>query len=379
MMRKIAGNGGEMVTGLYYDERCMWHSQGDHALYFPVGGFVQPTVTGLHCENGETKRRMRNLIEVSGLMAHLDLRTAPPATRADLGRVHPLAYLDRFKALSDVGGGNMGEDARFSQGGYEIAALAAGLVTMAVADVMAGSLDNAYVLTRPPGHHCLPDRGMGFCLLANIPVALEALRATLGPVRVAVVDWDVHHGNGTEAIYYDRADTLTISLHQEACYPVDQGKAGDRGRGAGQGFNLNIPLLPGGGHQAYLDAFELLVLPALRDFQPDLIVIASGLDACGVDPLARMLAHSDTFRAMTALLKAEAAALCGGRLVAAHEGGYSEVGAPFCGLAIVEELAGHRTDVVDPFLAPLVANQPAADMVAFQRARLAAQARSLHD
>jgi len=364
-----------MTTGFYYDERCMWHSQGDHALYFPVRGFVQPTVTGLHCENGETKRRMRNLIDVSGLLTHLDVRTAAPAAPADLARIHPADYLERFKALSDADGGNMGDDARFSPGGFEIAALAAGLVMRGVADVMAGGVDNAYVLTRPPGHHCLPDKGMGFCLLANIPIALEALRAAVGPVRVAVVDWDVHHGNGTEAIYYDRADTLTISLHQEACYPVNTGKAADRGRGAGQGFNLNIPLLPGGGHHAYLDAFELLVLPALRAFQPDLIVIASGLDACGVDPLARMLAHSDTFRAMTAILKAEAALLCGGRLVAVHEGGYSEVGAPFCGLAIVEELSGHRTDVVDPFLEPLSGNQPAPDLVAFQRARLEAQAR----
>ena len=139
----------------------------------------------------------------------------------------------------------------------------------------------------------------------------------------------------------------------------------------------NRPLLPGGAHRAYLDAMELLVGPALREFRPDIIVIASGLDANGHDPLARMLATSETFREMTRILKAEAAALCGGRLVAVHEGGYSEVVVPFCGLAIVEELSGLRTDVRDPFLGSLRENQPAPDLVAFQRARLAAQARAV--
>ncbi|MCV2869731.1 class II histone deacetylase [Defluviimonas sp. WL0002] len=366
-----------MATGFYYDERCMWHSQGEHALYLPVGGFVEPPANGTHVESGFIKRRFRNLVEVSGLMAHLDLHSAPPATRADLERVHPASYLDRFKMMSDAGGGDMGEDARFSPGGYEIAALAAGLAMRGIADVMSGKVSNAYVLARPPGHHCLPDRGMGFCLMANIPVALEAMRAAYGPARVAVVDWDVHHGNGTEAIYYDRDDTLTISLHQEACYPIDSGRVDDRGKGAGAGFNLNVPLLPGGGHRAYLDAMEVLVVPALRAFRPDLIVVASGLDASGVDPLARMLAHSDTFREMTRILMAEAGALCGGRLVAVHEGGYSEIAVPFCGLAIVEELSGHRTGVEDPLLATLIGNQPAPDMADFQRARLEAQARKV--
>lgn len=366
-----------MATGFYFDERCMWHSAGEHAFFLPVGGYVQPPAGGQHAESPETKRRFRNLLDVSGLLGRLAVSSAAPATRADLERVHPADYLDRFKALSDAGGGDMGEEAAFSPGGYEIAALAAGLAMRGLSDVMARTVDNAYVLSRPPGHHCLPDKGMGFCLLANIAIALEALRAERGPLRAAVVDWDVHHGNGTEAIYYGRDDTLTISLHQEGCYPTDTGRAADRGEGAGERCNLNVPLLPGGGHRAYLDAMELLVVPALREFRPDIIVIASGLDANGHDPLARMLATSETFREMTRILKAEAAALCGGRLVAVHEGGYSEVVVPFCGLAIVEELSGLRTDVRDPFLRSLRENQPAPDLVAFQRARLAAQARAV--
>ncbi len=267
------------MTALYHDERCFWHSAGEHVLILPLGPWLQPMAAGGHAESPESKRRLRNLVEVSGLMTHLDQRSAPPARRDDMLRIHPAAYIDRFKALSDAGGGEIGHEARFSPGGYEIAALSAGLAMQAVRDVWERRVPNAYVLSRPPGHHCLPDAGMGFCLLANIPVALEALRAAHGPLRAAVVDWDVHHGNGTEAIYLDRADTLTISLHQEACFPTDTGQASQRGHGAGLGTNLNVPLLPGGGHQAYLDAMDLLVLPALRAFRPEIIVIAYGTTA----------------------------------------------------------------------------------------------------
>lgn len=365
-----------MATGFYFDEHCLWHSAGEQVLFLPVGGFLQPLATGGAAEAPETKRRLKNLVEVSGLIDHLDRMSAPPLGREDLLRIHPQAYIDRFKALSDEAGGDMGEEAVFGRGGFEIACLSAGLAKRGLADVMAGRIENAYVLSRPPGHHCLPDRGMGFCLLANIPLALEALRADVGPLRAVVIDWDVHHGNGTEAIYAARSDTLTISLHQERCYPVDTGAAADRGTGDGVGANLNIPLLPGGGHQAYLDAFELLVEPAVRAFRPDIIVIACGLDANAFDPLARMQAHSGTFREMTRRAKALAGELCGGRIVAVHEGGYSEAYVPFCGLAVIEELAGHRTEVMDPFAAVIDLQQPAADMVHLQRQRLEAQARA---
>ncbi|WP_435256663.1 class II histone deacetylase [Thioclava sp. FR2] len=366
-----------MKTAFYHDERCLWHTTGEHALILPVGGWVQPPAGAGHAESPESKRRFRNLLEVSGLTKHLDMRGAAPATREDMLRVHPADYIDRFKALSDAGGGNAGIYSPFGQGSFEIAAISAGLAKQAVADVWARRVQNAYVLSRPPGHHCLPEQSMGFCLLANIPIAIEALRAKHGPLRVAVLDWDVHHGNGTQAVYYNRADTLTISIHQEGCFPPGQGLPSERGEGAGFGTNLNVPLLPGGGHRAYLDAMEILVVPALRDFRPDMIIVASGLDANGFDPLARMQAHSDTFREMTAEIMALAAELCGGRMLCVHEGGYAEAIVPFCGLAVVETLAGTRTEVRDPVLDLLCAQQPAADYVAFQRDRLLAQADKL--
>lgn len=366
-----------MTTAFYHDERCLWHTTGEHALIVPVGGHVQPPAGAGHAESPETKRRFKNLLEVSGLWKKLSVRDAPEVTMEDMLRVHTPDYLKLFKSVSDAGGGNAGHYSPFGRGSYEIAMVSAGLVKQGVDDVLTGAVTNGYVLSRPPGHHCLPDASMGFCLLANIPIALEAARAKHGPLRVAVVDWDVHHGNGTEAVFYDRDDTLTISLHQESCFPLDKGAAADRGAGKGLGYNLNIPLLPGGGHQAYLDAFDLLVAPALRAYKPDMIVVASGLDANGVDPLARMLAHAETFRAMATRIKALADDLCGGKLLCVHEGGYSELMVPFCGLAVVETLSGEKTGVVDPLHDIITAQQPPADMIAFQRARLEAQARAL--
>ncbi|HBM39424.1 MAG TPA: class II histone deacetylase, partial [Sulfitobacter sp.] len=312
-----------MTTGFFMDERCFWHAGGNYAFTMPVGGLVQPLAAGGLPENPETKRRLRNLMEVTGLMAELDLRSAAPASREDLLRVHPAAYLDDFKRLSDAGGGELGLRTPFAAGGFEIAALSAGLSIAAVEAVAKGDLDNAYALSRPPGHHALPDFPNGFCLLANIAIAIEAAKAKGLVRRVAVLDWDVHHGNGTEAIFYDRDDVLTISLHQEGNYPLDTGALADRGDGAGAGYNINLPMHAGSGHTAYLHALDRVVLPALDAYQPDMIIVACGFDASIVDPLARMQATAEIFAEMTQRIKAAAQKLCGGKLVLVHEGGYS--------------------------------------------------------
>jgi len=345
-------------TGFFVDEKCFWHSGGNYALTAPVGGLVQPLAAGGLPENPETKRRLYNLMKVSGLADELAVQTATPASRADLLRVHPARYLDSFKAQSDAGGGELGLRTPFGPGGYEIAALSAGLVIGAMRAVHSGVLDNAYALSRPPGHHCLPEWSNGFCLLANIAVAIEAVQ----PLRVAVVDWDVHHGNGTEAIFYDRGDVLTISLHQAHNYPLDTGGAGALGEGAGKGFNMNIPLPPGAGHESYLYAFDRLVLPRLHAFRPDLIVVACGFDASGVDPLSRMLCSAETFRQMTRALMDAAEALCNGKLVMAHEGGYSEVHVPFCGHAVLQEMSASNIDAGDALGARIAGQQPSAAM-----------------
>ena len=367
-----------MATGFFHDERCLWHGGGNYAQMAPVGGLVQPIAGGGGLpEDPETKRRLVNLMRVTGLIDAVAPRSAAPLSRADLLRIHPAAYLDAFAAASDAGGGELGPRAPFGPGGYEIAALSAGLVAEAVRAVASGKISNAYALSRPPGHHCLPDRPNGFCLLANIPLAIERARAEGLAARVAVLDWDVHHGNGTEAIYLRDPDILTVSIHQERNYPLDTGEFAQRGEGPGLGANLNVPLPPGSGHATYLEAMERLALPAIRAHRPDLIVVACGYDAGALDPLGRMLATAETFAQMTAMAMALAAETCGGRLVLAHEGGYSEVSVPFCAHAVIARLSGSDVAAPDPFAATFAARQPGADFEAFARTRIDAMEAAL--
>lgn len=354
-----------MATGFFWDERCFWHGGGNYAQNLPVGGLVQPMASGGLPEGPETKRRLKNLIDVTGLSAELSVQGAEPATTEDLLRVHPKSYLREFRDLSDQGGGELGLRAPFGAGGYDIAAVSAGLAKAAVAAVARGDLQNAYALSRPPGHHCLPEWPNGFCLLANIPIAIESAKAHGIVNRVAVIDWDVHHGNGTEAIYYDRDDVLTISLHQENNYPLDTGDAQDRGTGKGLGYNINIPLPPGTGHANYIEAMEKIVLPALHAYQPDMIIVACGYDAALIDPLSRMMATAETFQIMTQQLMEAADKLCGGRLVLVHEGGYSEIYVPFCGHTVLQTLSGSDISAPDPLAETFQRRQPNARMQEF--------------
>jgi acetoin utilization deacetylase AcuC-like enzyme len=176
------------------------------------------------------------------------------------------------------------------------------------------------------------------------------LQANRAVGRIAMVDWDVHHGNGQQAIFYDDPSVLTISIHQDLCFPPDSGYLADVGEGDGAGANLNVPLPPGSGHGAYLAAYERVVVPALQRFRPEFVVAPSGFDGGYFDPLGRMMAYSKTFRAMTAMLMAAADDLCDGRTVMTHEGGYAAAYVPFIGLAVIEELSGVRSDIADPYL-----------------------------
>jgi len=354
-----------MGTGFFWDERCFWHSGGNYALTVPVGGLVQPLASGGLPESPETKRRLKNLLDATGLVRDLDVRGAAPATSDELLRIHPGSYLTEFRKLSDAGGGELGLRTPFGKGGFEIAKLSAGLARDALFAVLDGRMTNAYALCRPPGHHCLPDFPQGFCLLANIAIAVEAALAEGKADRVAVLDWDVHHGNGTEAIFYGRGDVLTVSLHQERNFPMDTGDFAQRGDGPGTGCNLNIPLPPGTGHHGYIEAMERLALPAIRAFRPDVIVVACGYDASAVDPLGRMLLSADSFRQMTRMTKDLARDVCAARLVLVHEGGYSEVHVPFCGHAVIEELSGSPVTAADPLGDTIDRRQPGPAFDAF--------------
>jgi acetoin utilization deacetylase AcuC-like enzyme len=341
-------------TGFVCEEQYFWHDNGSATLDFPAGGLCQP---GPHIESPESKRRLRNLLDASGLLSKLERLPVVMASEEDILRFHTQQYLERLKAASARLGGAPFDDTCFvSHGSYEIARLSAGGVVAGVRGVLEGRVKNAYCLTRPPGHHATPDLAMGFCLIGNIPIAIMHAQATLGLGRTAVFDWDVHHGNGTQAAFYERSDVLTISIHQAESYPLNSGHESDTGRGKGEGANINIPLPPGSGVGAYESALDRIVLPALRRFDPDLIVIASGFDASYFDPLGRQLLPSKTFGDMTRAMMSVAAEVCGGRIVAVHEGGYSDAYVPFCGVAVIEALAGERSQVIDPYLDSIVRN-----------------------
>jgi acetoin utilization deacetylase AcuC-like enzyme len=342
------------TTGFFTDERCFWHSGGSYALLLPVGGLVEPQTAGGLPESPESKRRFRNLLEVTGLLEELEVRRARPVTPEEACFAHDPGYIARFQELSASQGGELGLRTPFGPGGFDIAALSAGLTFGALAAVLSGELRNAYALSRPPGHHCTADWPNGFCLLNNIAIAIEMSRKAGLAQRFAVVDWDVHHGNGTEAIFYDRADVLTISVHQNQCYPSDTGAPEDRGEGAGEGYNVNIPLQPGAGHAAYMQVMDQIMVPKLAEFAPDVVLVACGFDASGFDPLARMVATAQTFADMTSRLME----LTNGRLVMAHEGGYSEAYVPFCGHAVMQTLSGSAICAQDPLHARLTGYQP---------------------
>ncbi len=329
------------VTHEYY----FWHDTGTYAGSYKPGKYIQ---AGKHWESPESKRRFKSLVDVSDLkdeVIHIEPRMA---TVEELERIHNPKHIKNMKELSDNGGGLMGdEESTFGPFGYEIGCLSAGGAIAAADAVYKKEVDVAYALIRPPGHHAVRDRGMGYCMFNNIGVAIEHLRKTTNLTKFAVIDWDVHHGNGTQAVFYSDPNVLAISLHQDELYPRHEGKITETGEGAGVGFNINIPIPAGSGDGAYRYAFENVVKPAIDRFKPEFIFIASGFDASYYDQLSRMALHAYTFKWMADEVLKLADKHANGRVVATHEGGYSEVYVPFCGVAVLESFLNKSSGVPD--------------------------------
>jgi acetoin utilization deacetylase AcuC-like enzyme len=321
-------------------------------------------------ESPESKRRLHGLLAASGYIDRLVPIAPRGATREELLRFHTAEHVDAIASAPPWT--SVGRQAVVGPGSHDIACLAAGGVIAATDAVVAGEVTNAYALVRPPGHHAEADRAMGFCLFGNIAVAAMHANAVHAVERVAVVDWDVHHGNGTQSAFYADPDVLTISIHQDGRFPRGTGSLDERGDGAGFAANINVPLPPGSGHGAFVDTFERVVMPALRRFQPQLIFVACGYDAGAYDPMAQMMAHTGTYRAMAEAMVAVAGESAGNRLVVVHEGGYSAFHVPFCGLAVIETLRGEPSGIDDPFAN--VADLPYQDLQPHQAAIISAAA-----
>lgn len=358
-----------MATGFCWHELFAWHDAG--RLNAP---FVEPFDA---LDHPETKRRFRNLLDASGLLARLIPIAAREATDEEICRVHAADYLARVRGISDNGeGGTLGRMAHIGPGGLGIAKLAAGAAIATVDAVLDGRVRNAYALVRPAGHHAKRDVARGYCIFNNVAIAVQHAIAAHGLARVAIVDWDVHWGDGLQAVFWDDPRVLTISLHQDELLNSPGGAIAEVGGPDAVGTTLNVPLPPGCGHGAYIEAFEQVVLPALRRYRPDLIIVASGLDALANDSYGRMNLHSDSYRTLTQMLMAAADQLCSGRLVLCHEGGYSALAVPFAGLAIMEALSGFTSEACDPFLANL-RRQSAQRLAPHQRDVIAAAARNV--
>jgi acetoin utilization deacetylase AcuC-like enzyme len=338
-------------TGLVAHERYFWHDPGSGAGFSSSSPFVQPDQ---HPETPDSKRRLLALLEVSGLGDQLTRIKPRPAEYSELRYFHTERYPRRCAGCRRRAAVRSATAPASAREVTTSPLLAAGGCIEATDAVLAGRVRNAYALVRPPGHHAEADQGRGYCVFGNVVLLVRHAQRVHGVERIAVVDWDVHHGNGTEAAFIDDPSVLTLSIHQDRCYPIDAGQLSVVGIGTAAGSNLNIPLPAGSGHGAYLGAFDRVVLPALQRFRPQLIVVASGLDASAMDPLGRMLCTSETYRAMASRITGAADALCAGRLIATHEGGYSNAYVPFCGLAVIEEFAGIRTEVTDPYLEELM-------------------------
>ncbi|HEV3062936.1 MAG TPA: histone deacetylase [Vicinamibacterales bacterium] len=249
----------------------------------------------------------------------IDVVAPQPATDQHLARVHTREYLELIRQTRGRST-RLDPDTYTSPESQEVALLAAGAAVDAVDRAMGGSYRSAVALVRPPGHHAERDRAMGFCLYNNIAVGAAHARA-IGAGRVAIVDFDVHHGNGTQHIFETDPHVLYISTHQFPYYP-GTGAADEIGHGPGTGFTVNVPLEAGAAADDFHLVFSEVVLPVLRQFKPDLLLISAGFDAHENDPLGGMRLTADAFGAMTAELRGVAEACCQGRIVTVTEGGY---------------------------------------------------------
>lgn len=265
-----------------------------------------------HPECPDRLRSLMNTLEG----ARLDLPTidVEQATREDILRVHDGDHIDMMKRCSTESIRYPDPDMYFSSGSWDAALWAAGSVIGACKAVLDGEVDNAFCAVRPPGHHAERDRAMGFCIFNNVAVAARWLRAVGGVKRVAILDWDVHHGNGTQHTFYDDESVYYVSLHQHPHYP---GTGNPNERGA-KDTNLNIQMAPDTPAEAWLEAIEKTALPELDRFEPDFFLISSGFDAHRLDPLSQQNLETETYAAMTKTVKG----LANGKIVSVLEGGY---------------------------------------------------------
>lgn len=322
-------------VGLVFNHRYLTHNPGLFLIgYREPYPYAEPVP---HPSSATIASRTKHLLDLFGLSDAMLNIEPEPIGDGTLRLIHTAAYIQRVKDISR-NGGDTGTGAPIGAGGERITRLSAGGVVAAVDAVMRGAVHHAYALVRPPGHHAMSDRGMGFCVYNNVAIAARHARQRYSAERVAILDWDVHHGNGTQDSFFDDPSVLFISIHQEDLFPVGWGALDQVGDGEGEGYTVNVPLPAGSGNMTYANVMDQIVLPILRQYAPDLILVSAGQDGSTMDPLGRMSLTTAAYRAMTRQIRDLADEVCESRLVVAQEGGYSEIYAPYCSAAIGEGL-----------------------------------------
>ena len=340
------------TTGLVFDERYLGHDTGAQTTVTMRDGSFS-LAPEPHPSSSFITQRIKQFLDGSGLTAQMIPITARAAHEDELTVYHTREYIAGIRALSEGVGpmkGFWGEaelDTPPSYASYEAALYAAGGAMNAVSAVMNGEVRNTYALLRPPGHHAMKNKAMGFCIFGNAVIAAHYARKRYGLERVMIVDWDVHHGNGTQNAFYQDPGVLFVSLHQHNWYPKLSGELEQVGSGTGAGYTVNIPLPAGTGDRGYRAAFDQLVVPIGLQFRPQLIIISAGQDANWLDPLAQMMVTMEGFRQLSVYMVELANEACDGRLVMLQEGGYSAAYVPYCTVAAIEPLLNVDLGIVD--------------------------------
>jgi acetoin utilization deacetylase AcuC-like enzyme len=292
------------VTGLVYDGVFLKHE------------------TGGHPENPGRLRHAYDHLVSAGFLDRLSLLEPRAATEEEILLVHTPEYYAYLRSLPDDVTLNLDPDTIFGPGSLEAAVFAAGAVTSAVDAVIEGKCRRVFCLVRPPGHHARPGRAMGFCILNNIAIGAAYASRARKAGKIAIIDFDVHHGNGTEEMFYQDPDVFYGSIHAWPFYP-GSGAASDSGGEAGMGTTVNVPLPAGSGEEAYLRALRERILPGVVSHKPWAIFISAGFDAHRDDPIGNMRLETESFRKITADIRQAADDICEGRIISSLEGGYA--------------------------------------------------------
>ncbi|QHS16053.1 class II histone deacetylase [haloarchaeon 3A1-DGR] len=300
--------------------------------------------------------RMRNVNRIlrTEIPDRIEWVEPEPATRDQLTRTHEPSYLEELRAFCEQGGGRLTAETGANEHTYRAARHAAGAARSAAEHALSTPDDDVpYALVRPSGHHAQPDRADGFCYLNNVAVAADHVLATRDVDRVAVVDWDVHHGNGTQECFYDREDVCVVGIHNDHRswdpeHHPQTGNLDEVGTGDGTGYNVNVPLPPGTGDEGYELVLDRIVAPVLEAYDPDLLLVSAGQDPGTVDPLGRNVVTKAGFETLGARIAALADAHAGGNLAIVQEGGYQVSHLAYATLGVLEGALGIDSDVADP-------------------------------